>query len=185
MVSSTHVCQVVPQIPALWQHLRCSTLAVTAGRRSLMVRLTVRGTRSPVILLERLRFYEDRLEPKLAVITAFSSRPQASPCVRYLQNCLTLPSQASRAGKRGAQTREGRGEGSRPAGTRRAEQRMLARHRKPEPGEHGPAASMQAGSSVGRNMDMNKAPGRRAPRNIPPEQGPHTERSGARVAGHD
>ena len=73
------------------------------------MRLTVRGTRSPVTLLERLRFYEDRLEPKLAVITAFSSRPQASPCVRYLQNCLTLPSQASRAGKKGGTDQRGAG----------------------------------------------------------------------------
>ena len=48
-----------------------------------MVRLTVRGTRSPVIFLERLRLYEDRLEPELAVITALSSRAQAStvPCL--------------------------------------------------------------------------------------------------------
>ena len=70
-------------------------------------------------------------------------------CVRCLQNCLCPPSQANRAGKMESQTREGRGEGSRPAGTRRAEQRMLARQRKLQAGEHGPAASVQAGSSVG------------------------------------
>ena len=62
---------------------------------------------------------------------------------------------------------------------------MLARHRKHEPGEHGPAASRQAGSSVGGNIHMKKAPDRRAPRITPAEQGPHKERSGARVAGHD
>ena len=59
-------------------------------------------------------------------------------CVRCLQNCLCPPSQANRAGKMESQTREGR-----------AEQRMLARQRKLQAGEHGPAASVQAGSSVG------------------------------------
>ena len=62
---------------------------------------------------------------------------------------------------------------------------MLARHRKHEPGEPGPAASRQAGSSVGGNIHMKKAPGTRAPRITPAEQGPHKERSRARVAGHD
>ena len=93
-------------------------------------------------------------------------------CVRCLQNCLSPPSQANRAGKMESQTREGRGEGSRPAGTRRAEQRMLSRQRKLQAGEHGPAASVQAGSSVGGNVHMQKAPGTPAPRSTPPRLSP-------------
>ena len=74
-----------------------------------MVRLTVRGTRSPVILLERLGFYEDRLEPKLAVITAFSSRPQVSP-VRALFTKLSHPAvPGEQGGEKGGTDQRGAG----------------------------------------------------------------------------
>ena len=114
-----------------------------------------------VILLQRVHH---------GLLTKMATAPSIASIVRCLQNCLCPPSQANRAGKMESQTREGRGEGSRPAGTRRAEQRMLSRQRKLQAGEHGPAASVQAGSSVGGNVHMQKAPGTPAPRTTPPAE---------------
>ena len=74
-----------------------------------MVRLTVRGTRSPVIFLERLRLYEDRLEPELAVIAALSSRAQAST-VRALFTKLSHPAfPGEQGGKKGVADQRGAG----------------------------------------------------------------------------
>ena len=74
-----------------------------------MVRLTVRGTRSPVIFLERLRLYEDRLEPELAVITALSSRAQAST-VRALFTKLSHPAfPGEHGGEKGVADQRGAG----------------------------------------------------------------------------
>ena len=76
-----------------------------------MVRLTVRGTRSLVIFLERLRLYEYRLEPELAVITALSSRAQASTVPRFPgeQGGENGVAELIRAGRRVATRRDATG----------------------------------------------------------------------------
>ena len=95
-------------------------------------------------------------------------RPQASP-VRALFTKLSHPAFPGEHGReKGAADQRGAGRrvSSRRDATARV--RMIARHRKLQSGEHGPAASVQAGSRVGGNIDMKKAPGTRAPRSTPP-----------------
>jgi hypothetical protein len=95
-----------------------------------MVRLTVRGTRSPVILLEGLRLYEDRVEPKCAVITACSSRPQASP-VRALFTQLSHPAFPGEQGEENG-VADQRGAGRRVATRRDATGRAADACKAPE-----------------------------------------------------